>query len=160
MCYAICFSPSITCWEETFWPPFILVYRRTKGMDRWNSCCQCTVASGHYPIEGGSCPPFFFRVWLSYMKNSLQLFLLPPTTILITLALFNYIQSSDMALSRIRMPSFTLVITSGWHSPHGYPTALKFDPCASYTMLPAVIDLLVTKSAVFVCNHDANLYVL
>lgn len=68
-----------------------------------------------------------------------------------------------MALSRTRMPSFTLVLTSNWHTLHGYPTAIKFDPCASYTMLPVMIDhLLVTYPMFFSGNHDddSNLYVL
>lgn len=34
------------------------------------------VASMHYPIENGSCPPFFL-VWLGYMKSALQVFLTP-----------------------------------------------------------------------------------
>jgi hypothetical protein len=55
-----------------------------------------------------------------------------------------------MSLTHIRMPSFTLVLTSNWHFLHGCSTAIKFDPCVTYTMLPIVIDhSLVTNPMSF-----------
>jgi hypothetical protein len=169
ICFANCpskcaiFSHRQLLVGRDIWAPFISVYWWTKGMHRWNSCCQCKVMSRHCPIEDGSCS-FFSRVWLGYVKSSLQLFLLPPITILTScfgMPTFTTFNPSHMAISRIRMPSFTLVLTSGWHSLHGYPTAIKFDPCASYTKLPVVIDHLLVTNLLSLCgNHDANLYVL
>lgn len=131
-------------------------------MDRWSSSCQCRVESRYYPIENGSCS-FFFLVWLGYMKRALQLFLTPNHSsfhLLWHMPSFTTFNPSHIALSRTRMPSFTLVLTSGWHSLDGHPTAIKFDPCASYTMLPVVIDHFLVTSLLFLCgNHDANLYV-
>ena len=75
----ICFSPSITRWKGTFCPPFILIYWWMKGMDRWNSCWQCTVASRHYPIEDGSCSFFSSFDWVTWKTRSNSS--LPPTTI-------------------------------------------------------------------------------
>lgn len=125
---------------------------------------SCTVASRHYPIEDGSCPLFFSGLIGLHEKLGLTL---PPTPNYVFFNLFWHLPSfttfnpSHMALSRIRMPSFTLVLTSGWHSLNGYPTAIKFDPCASYTILPIMIEHLLVSNPLFLCgNHDTNLYVL
>lgn len=62
-----------------------------------------------------------------------------------------------MALSDIRLPSFSLV-ASGWHSLHGYPAGIKFDPCASYAMLPIVVDhlILMVTTLFFVCQSHGR----
>lgn len=127
----------------------------TGGRKAWIDEILVVSAQSHqcinYPIEDGSCSFFFsgfdWVTWKARFNSSL-----PPTTILISsfhlfwhLPSFPTFNPYHMAISRTRMPSFTLVLTSGWHSLHGYPTAIKFDPCASYTMLPAVIDHLLVN---------------
>jgi hypothetical protein len=48
-----------------------------------------------------------------------------------------------MALSRIRLPSFTLVLTSGPQSFHGYPTAITSHSFSAPAMLPPARDHLM-----------------
>jgi len=48
-----------------------------------------------------------------------------------------------MAITRRPLPSFTLVLTSGPQSVHGYPTTIKLDSSSSHTMRPTVRDPLM-----------------
>ena len=86
----------------TFWPPFILVYRWTKGRDGWNSLCPCTVASRHYPIEDGSCSFFSGLIGLHEKRAST----LPYPQLLPNLILFTYFGTCPP------LQSTTLI----WHS--------------------------------------------
>jgi hypothetical protein len=48
-----------------------------------------------------------------------------------------------MALNRLPLPSFTLVLTSGPQSVRGLPAAIKLDSSLSHTMRPTVRDHLM-----------------
>ena len=54
-----------------------------------------------------------------------------------------------MALTRLPLPSFTLVLTSGPQSVHGHPTAIKLDSSSSRTMRPIVRDPLMVVPLAF-----------
>jgi len=125
------------------------------------SYSRCTVSSRHYAIQDGSCP-FFCRIRYSIRSTTnfffrlRILFPLPPPVLIssnqpfsctFTLALFYHtrfhLSIIPMALARIRLPSFTLVLTSGPYSFYEYPTAIKLDSSVSPAMIPTAPDHLM-----------------
>jgi hypothetical protein len=84
---AICFTPSITCWKGLSWPPFILVYRWTKVMDRGvvgaqshHGITQLKMARAPVTWQANSTLPY------SQLQSSFF-------SLILALALFYYIQS-------------------------------------------------------------------
>jgi hypothetical protein len=131
--------------------------RFTDGRKTWIDKIVVVSAQWHQGITQSKMAraPFFFGfdwvTWKARFNSSL-----PPTTFTYfgTCPLFTTFNPCHMAFSRTRMPSFTLVLTSAQHSLHGYPTTIKFDLCASYTMLPAVIDHLLVTNPLFLCGNS------
>ena len=102
---------------------------------------SCLFSSNSQVIR--SVNKLFFRLRPLPSHHSPQF---PSFSCVFAFALFYYtIFRLHMALTRIPLPSFTLVLTSDPQSLHGYPTAIKLDSSSSPAMRPTARDhLMVT----------------